>query len=66
MIELNSRVERIGGNGVGHRDIVIHEMMESEIQFLKDSRWQFSLLSLAIGFILGGFFVLLTGPYPHS
>lgn len=66
MFELYSRIQRIGGNGVGYRDIVIHEMTESEIRILKESRWFLLFAGLAVGFICGGLFVIFTGPYPHS
>ena len=48
-IELHSRVQRIGGNGVGYRDIIIHEMTESEIQSLREQRWVFPLIGMMTG-----------------
>lgn len=53
MIELHTRIVRIGGNGVGYRDITIHEMTESEIDFLKESRWAGLLVGLTAGIAIG-------------
>lgn len=55
--ELRSRTVRIGGPnlapGCGFRDIVVHEMTESEIRFLKESRYYALIVGLVIGFAAG-------------
>lgn len=56
--DLHSRTVRIGGPdlapGCGYRDIVIHEMTEHEIEFLKSQRWMAFGLGLVFGLIIGG------------
>jgi len=51
--ELYTRTVRIGGDelapGCGYRDIVIHEVTESELQSLRAYPW----FALAIGFVIG-------------
>jgi hypothetical protein len=63
MVELYSRTVRIG-TPHAYRDIAVHEMTESEIRWLKESRWVYVLIAFSVGFIVGGVFTLLTGPYP--
>lgn len=60
---LYSRVQRIGTEH-SYRDIMIHEMTEQEIRWLKESRWFYVLMALMVGFTAGGIFTILTGPYP--
>lgn len=49
MVELHSRIERIGGTG-GYRDIMIQEMTEMEIQSLHTIKWLYA----GAGFLAGG------------
>jgi hypothetical protein len=56
--DLYSRVQRIGGYGnCGYRDIVIHEMTEHEIEYLKTGRYTFPVVGFLLGFLAGAIFM---------
>lgn len=65
--DLYSRTVRIGGPdlapGCGYRDIVIHEMTESEIEMLKTARWAFPSLAIIVGFMAGAIYMAVVLPH---
>jgi hypothetical protein len=62
--DLYSRVQRIGGYGnCGYRDIVIHEMTESEIENLKLGRWAIPVVTFVLGFIAGAIYLAVALPH---
>lgn len=62
---LYSRVQRIGGYGnCGYRDIVIHEMTESEIANLRAGRWAIPAMTFIVGFMAGAIYMAVA--LPHS
>jgi len=67
--DLYSRTVRIGGPdlapGCGWRDIVIHEMTESEIRQLKTGRFIFPMISFVFGFLAGAIYMAIVLPI-HS
>jgi hypothetical protein len=56
-IELHSRTVRIGGPelapGCGYRDILIHEVTESELEGLRALPWIAGAFSFTVGLLIG-------------
>lgn len=59
-MELATYTKRIGWDGA-YRDVVVHEMLDSEVRMLRHSRWLFALLGFLAGWAVtaAGFYFSL-------